>query len=157
MGRYSAPVVSGAALAADAGFAWWMGTANSGGLLRRIIVGVRNTTAATAVTDFQCKLGVARVTNAGTTPGGAVTLGPQTLRQGAARTVLNTTYATPPTLTTPDMLILPFNSKSGVDCPAELLEELTIDNVTTDGFAFINRSGVMPAAHVYDLWIEIEE
>jgi hypothetical protein len=157
MGRYSAPVVSAAALAADTAFAWWMGTTSGGGILRRIIVGVRHTTAATAVTDFQCKIGIARVTTAGTTPGGVITLNPTTARQGASRTVLNTTFATPPTNQTPDLAIIPFNTKSGVDWPAEGMEEYTIDNVATDGFAFINRSGIMPASHVYDLWLEIEE
>ena len=37
------------------------------------------------------------------------------------------------------------------------LEEFAIDNLTTDGYAFINRSGTMPASHVFDLWVEIEE
>lgn len=157
MGRYTTSHVSSAALAADTGFAWWMGTATGGGLLRRVILGVRNTTAATAVTDFQCKVGIARVTNAGTTPGGALTLNATRGYQGTARTVFNTTYATPPTVATPDQVIIPFNSKSGVDWPAEMLEEFAIDNLTTDGYAFVNRSGAMPAAHVYDLWVEIEE
>lgn len=157
MGRYTVSHVSAAALAADAGFAWWMGTAAGGGLLRRVVLGVRHTTAATAVTDFQCKVGIARVTNAGTTPGGALTLGTTRGYQGTSRTVFNTTYATPPTLTTPDQIVIPFNAKSGVDLPVELLEEFAIDNLTTDGYAFINRSGTMPASHVYDLWVEVEE
>lgn len=157
MGRYTTSHVSGAALAADTGFAWWMANTNGGGLLRRVVLGVRNTTAATAVTDFQCKVGITRVTNAGTTPGGALTLNPTLPRQGAARTTFQTTFATPPTLQTPDNIVIPFNAKSGVDVPAELLEEFGIDNVTTDGYAFINRSGAMPTAHVFDLWVEIEE
>jgi hypothetical protein len=157
MARYTGVLTSGAALAADAGFAWWMGSATSGGLLRRVILGVRHTTAATAVTDFQCKLGIARVTNAGTTPGGAVTLGPMASRFGTARTVLNTTYATPPTMVSPDQFVVPFNAKSGVDIPAEFLEELEVAKLTTDGFAFLNRSGAMPASHVFELTIEVEE
>jgi hypothetical protein len=157
MGRYTVSGVSSAALAADAGFAWWMGTTNSGGLLRRVVIGIRHTTAATAVTDFQAKVGIARVTNAGTTPGGAITPGLTRGYQGPARTAFNTTYATPPTLTTPDQIIIPFNSKSGVDLPAEMLEEFAIDNLATDGYAFLNRSGAMPASHVYDYWVEFEE
>jgi hypothetical protein len=157
MGRYTTSHVSGAALAADAGFGWWHGTANGGGLLRRVILGIRHTTAATAVTDFQAKVGIARMTNAGTTPGGLITLNATRGYQGAARSEFHTTFATPPTLQTPDQIIVPFNSKSGVDIPAELLEEFAVDNVTTDGYAFINRSGAMPASHVYDLWVEIEE
>ncbi|HEY5990549.1 MAG TPA: hypothetical protein VIV12_29780 [Streptosporangiaceae bacterium] len=157
MARYTGVLTSGAALAADTGFAWWQGSATSGGLLRRVIVGVRNTTAATAVTDFQCRLGIARCTNAGTTAGGAVTLNPNMARFGTARTTLSTTFATPPTLQTPDTWQIPFNAKSGVDIPAEFLEEFEVAKLTTDGFAFINRSGAMPAAHVFDLFMEIEE
>lgn len=157
MGRYTTSHVSVAALAADTGFAWWMGTTAGGGLLRRVVLGIRHTTAATAVTDFQAKVGIPRVTNAGTTPGGTLTLNPTRGYQGTSRTVFNTTYATPPTLQTPDQFSIPFNSKSGVDLPAEMLEEFAIDNVTTDGYAFINRSGAMPASHVFDLWVEIEE
>lgn len=157
MARYTGVVTSGAALANDTGFAWWMGSATSGGLLRRVILGVRNTAAATAVTDFQCKIGIARVTNAGTTPGGAITLGPMVGRYRTAATVLNTTFATPPTLVSPDQIVVPFNAKSGVDIPAEFLEEFEVAKLTTDGFAFINRSGLMPAAHVFELFIEVEE
>jgi len=157
MARYTGTLVSAAALANDTGFAWLMGNATGGGVLRRVILGVRHTTAATAVTDFQCKVGIARVTNAGTTPGGGVTLNPLMGRHRAAALVLSTTFATPPTLQTPDQLIIPFNAKSGVDIPAEFLEEFEVDKLTTDGFAFLNRSGAMPANHVFDLFIEAEE
>jgi hypothetical protein len=157
MARYTGVLTSGAALAADAGFAWWQGSATSGGLLRRVIVGVRNTTANTAVNDFQCRLGINRVSTAGVTPGGAVTLNPNMARFGTARTTLSTTFGTPPTPAAVDTLQIPFNAKSGVDIPAEFLEEFEVAKLTTDGFAFLNRSGLMPGAHVFDLFIEVEE
>jgi hypothetical protein len=158
MARYTAQVTSTAALADDTAFAWLMGTANSGGLLRRVILGVRHTTAATAVTDFQCKVGINRVTSAGTTPtGGTENL--LAARYGAARMDFDTAFATPPTqgAEATDILTIPFNSKSGVDLPAEFLEEFEIDKVSTDGFAFVNRSGALPASHVFELTIEWEE
>lgn len=158
MGRYTAQVTSSAALADDTAFAWLMGTANSGGLLRRVILGVRHTTAATAVTDFQCKVGINRVTSAGTTPtGGTENL--MAARHGAARMDFDTAFATPPTqgAEATDILTIPFNAKSGVDLPAEFLEELEISKLATDGFAFVNRSGALPASHVFELSIEWEE
>ena len=50
-----------------------------------------------------------------------------------------------------------FNSQSGVDLPAELLEEWVIAKGTTDGFAFINRTNALPAAHKLVLSVEWEE
>jgi hypothetical protein len=156
MARYTGVVASSAALANDTGFAWLMGTANGGGKLRRVIIGVRHTTAATAVTDFQTKVGINRVTTAGTTPTGG-TETPTDLNHGAARMEFDTGFATPPTLGGVDTMTIPFNAKSGVDLPAEFLEELVVSKLATDGYAFINRGGALPANHVFDLTIEWEE
>lgn len=158
MARYTAQVTSTAALADDTAFAWLMGTAASGALLRRVILGVRHTTAATAVTDFQVKVGINRVTSAGTTPTGG-TENALAARFGTARTEFDTAFATPPTqgAEATDIFTVTFNAKSGVDIPAEFLEELEIAKLTTDGFAFVNRSGALPASHVLELTIEFEE
>jgi len=156
LARYTGVVSSSAALANDTAFAWLMGTANGGGKLRRVIVGVRHTTAATAVTDFQTKIGINRVTTAGTTPTGGTETAAD-LNHGAARMEFDTAFATPPTLASVDMITIPFNAKSGVDLPAEFLEELVIAKVATDGFAFVNRGGALPSSHVFDLTIEFEE
>lgn len=158
MGRYTATVTSSAALADDTAFAWLMGTATAGGKLRRVIVGVRHTTAATAVTDFQCKVGINRVTTAGTTPT-AGTANKLDARHPTAGMAFDTAFATPPTqgAEATDLFAIPFNAKSGVDIPAEFLEEYWIDRVTTDGYAFVNRSGALPASHVFELTIEWEE
>lgn len=160
MARYSSSVTSSAALADDTGFAWLMGVATAGGKLRRVILGVRNTTAATAVTDFQCKVGVARVTSDGTGALTAATINKLDLRHPTASLRSGTAWATTaPTVgaEATDALSIPFNTKSGVDIPAEFLEEFWIANVVTDGFAFMNRSGALPASHVFELVYEWEE
>jgi hypothetical protein len=154
--RYTGVVTSSAALANDTEFAWLMGTANGGGILRRVILGVRHTTAATAVTDFQTKVGINRVTTAGTTPtGGTETAA--SLRHGAARMEFDTAFSAVPTKAGVDSLVIPFNAKSGVDIPTEFLEEFTIDKVATDGLTWVNRGGALPSSHVFELTIEWEE
>lgn len=160
MARYASHVVSAAALTNGTGFAWLMGAAAAGGKLRRVILGVRHTTAATAVTDFQTKVGIARVTTDGTGALTAATVNKLDLRHPTAILRSGTAWATsPPTVgaEATDILPIPFNAKSGVDVPAEFLEEFWIDNAVTDGFAFINRGGNQPASHVYDLLYEWEE
>jgi hypothetical protein len=156
MARYTATVESAATLAADTAFAWLRPIAGAGGKLRRVTVGII-TPAATVPTSQQLQLGVARTTNAGTTAGGAVTGAPLDPNSGAARCVFNTTYATPPTLTSPDFYKITFNSQSGADLPFELLEEAILAAGTTDGFAFINRDVALPTGHKMALSVEWEE
>jgi len=155
MARYNATVESAAALAADAGFAWLRPVATAGCKLRRITVGVLAGTG--APTSQQIEVGLARTTNAGTTPGGSVTGAKLDPNSAAASCLFHTSYATPPTLTSPDQYKVAFNSQSGVDLPWELLEEFIIAAGTTDGIAFINRTNVLPAAHKLVLTVEWEE
>lgn len=155
MARYTATVESSAALAADTAFAWLRPIAGAGGKLRRITVGVLAGTS--TPTSQQLELGVARTTNAGTTPGGAVTGAKLDPNSPAASVVFNTTYATPPTLTSPDFYKIAFNSQSGADLPFEMLEEVILAAGTTDGFAFINRTNALPASHKLVLSVEWEE
>jgi len=75
----------------------------------------------------------------------------------AASCLFHTTYATPPTLTSPDFYKVAFNSQSGADLPEELLEEWVVAAGTTDGFAFINRTNALPASHKMVLSVEWEE
>lgn len=156
MARYTGAHASAAALANDTGFGWLMGVAGAGGKLRRVILGVRHTTAATAVTDFQTKVGINRVTSDGTTIT-AGTIHKADPRHPTANLRYATAWATPPTLAAADFFTIPFNAKSGVDIPAEFLEEFWVDNLATDGFAFVNRGGALPASHLYDLFFEFEE
>jgi hypothetical protein len=158
MARYTASLSSVAALADDTGFAWVMGSAAAGGKVRRVVIGCRNTAAATAVTDFQCKVGINRVTADGVT----ITAGTWNkcdARHPTAGMRIATGWATVPTqgAEATDFFSIPFNAKSGVDLPAEFLEEYWIDRLVTDGFAFVNRSGALPAAHVFDFTVETEE
>jgi len=155
MARYKAQLASPAALANDTGFAWLMGAATEGCKLRRVIIGCRHTTAATAVTDFQTKVGVNRVTGDGTTIT-AGTITKDDLRHPTPATRFASAWATPPALASSDSLVIPFNAKSGVDLPFEFLEEFWVDNLVTDGFAFVNRGGALPASHVFDITVAFE-
>jgi len=155
MARYNATVESSAALGADTAFAWLRPVAGSGGKLRRVTVGV--IAGASTPTSQQIELGIARTTNAGTTPGGSVTGAKLDANSPAASCLFHTTYATPPTLTSPDQYKVAFNSQSGADLPWEGVEELIIAAGTTDGFAFINRANALPASHKLVLSVEWEE
>lgn len=155
MARYTATVESGAALAADTAFGWLRPVATCGGKLRRVTVGV--IAGASTPTSQQVELGIARTTNAGTTPGGSVTGAKLDPNSAAASMLFHTTYATPPTLTSPDFYKVAFNSQSGADLPWELLEEAVIAAGTTDGFAFLNRNNALPASHKMVLSCEWEE
>lgn len=155
MARYTATVESSAALGADTAFAWLRPIAGVGGKLRRVTVGCIAGTG--TPTNQNLQLGIARCTNAGTTPGGAVTGAKLDPNTAAAQCVFNTTYATPPTVTSPDQYKIPFNSQSGADLPWEGIEELVFAAGTTDGFAFYNRDNALPASHKLVLTIEWEE
>ncbi len=155
MARYNATVESAAALAADTAFAWLRPVAGVGCKLRRVTIGVL--AGAAVPTSQQIELGIARTTNAGTTPGGSVTGAKLDPNSNAASCLFHTTYATPPTLTSPDQYKIAFNSQSGADLPWEGVEELIIAAGTTDGFAFINRANALPASHKIVLSVEFEE
>lgn len=155
MARYTATVESTAALAADTAFGWLRPVAGAGGILRRVTIGV--IAGAATPTSQQLQLGIARTTNAGTTPGGSVTGAKLDANYPTASCLFHTTYATPPTLTSPDFYKIAFNSQSGADLPYELIEEARIAAGTTDGFAFINRTNALPASHKMVLTVEWEE
>jgi hypothetical protein len=157
MSRYKVQLASPAAVAVDTEFLWLMGHANEGFNLRGVIIGVRNTAAATAVTDFQCKVGINRVTTDGTGALTASTVTKDKLRYPANQFRAGTAWATTkPTLGTVDSLVIPFNAKSGVELPFEFLDEWEVTNLATDGFAFVNRGNAMPASHVFDITVKIE-
>jgi hypothetical protein len=156
MARYTATVESTAALAADTAFGWLRPVAGAGGKLRRVTVGIV-TPAATVPTSQQLQLGIARITNAGTTPGGSVAGAKLDPNAPTASCLFHTTYATPPTVTSPDFYKISFNSQSGADLPFELLEEAIFAAGTTDGFAFFNRDVALPTGHKMALSVEWEE
>jgi hypothetical protein len=155
MARYNATAESAAALAANTGFAWVRPVAGNGFKLRRVTLGIL--AGIGAPTSQQIEVGLARTTNAGTTPGGSVTFAKMDPNSPAAGSLFHTSYATPPTLTSPDQYKVAFNSQSGVDLPWELLEEFIVAAGTTDGIAFVNRTNALPASHLLVLTVEIEE
>lgn len=155
MARYTATVESSAALAGDTGFAWLRPIAGVGGKLRRITVGVL--AGASTPTSQQIELGIARITNAGTSPGGSVTGAKMDPNSAAASCLFHTSYSVAPTVTSPDFYKIAFNSQSGADLPWEAVEEVVFAAGTTDGFAFINRTNALPASHKIVLSVEWEE
>lgn len=154
MARYSFSVQSGAALAANTGFAWINAGANNGFKLRRVTIGVVAGTS--PPTSQQMVVGINRATSAGTTPT-AVTIGKLDPNSGAANSTAASAFATPPTLTATDQFQIAFNSQSGADIPWEALEEFVCASGTANGFAFVNRVNAMPASHSYVIDVETEE
>lgn len=154
MARYANQLTSVAALASNTGFAWLMASTSGGGRLRRITGGV--IAGATTPTSQQVTVGIARTTSAGTTP---TSLTAQALdpNSGAARMSVASAFSVVPTLTSPDLWSVTFNTQSGFDLPWEQLEEFIVPNVATGGLAFINRTNALPTSHSYVLSIEWEE
>ncbi len=154
MGRFTANTTSSTAIAAGTAFAWLRPSASGGCKLRRITGGV--IAGASTPTSQQISIGMARTTNAGTTPT-ALTAHKMDPNSPAATCVPVSAYATPPTLVATDFYSITFNTQSGFDIPWEQLEELVIGIGTTDGVAFINRTNAMPTAHAYQFAFEWEE
>jgi hypothetical protein len=155
MARYSVQAKSAAALAVDTGFGWLMASANNGGKLRRVTLGV--VAGATVPTSQQVTVGINRVTTAGSTPTAGMTPAKLDPNSAAAGSVWNTGYTTPPTNTANDQYRVSFNSQSGADLPWELLEEFIYSAAVTNGLAFINRDNALPASHSYTITVEFEE
>jgi hypothetical protein len=153
--RYNTPVTSAAALAVDTAFASVVPAAAVAFKIRRVIIGTVAGTA--AVNDQQLLFGVNRGTARGTA---TTTLTPGKLdprSAAAAITGIDTVWSAAPTLASQDLLRVPFNAKSGVDLPWELLEELWSDVGTANPLVFVNRANALPASTSYVLTIEHEE
>ena len=154
MARYSTPLVSAAALAVNTAFAGLVGAAASNARLRRIILG---TVAGTgAVSDMQLVVGINRATARGT----ATALTPGRIDPNSSAptiTGVDSAYTVQPTLAAQDLVMIPFNAKSGVDLPWEAMEELWAGNVATAPLVFVNRVNALPAGTSYVLTIEHEE
>ena len=154
MARYITPVTSAAALAVDTAFASVVST-NVRYRIRRIIIGTA--TGTLPVADQQLIFGVNRATARGTA---TATLTPGRLDDAspAASIVgIDTTWSVAPTLAAQDLFRVPFNAKSGVDLPWEMLEELWGPAATATPLVFVNRVNALPASTSYVLSIEHEE
>jgi hypothetical protein len=153
--RFLTTVESAAALGADTAFANLVAGASANFKLRRVILGCR--AGAAVPTSQQIEVEVVRATARGTA---TATSTPQALDPRSAAsgiTGLDTTWSVAPTLAANDLMRLTFNSQSGMDVPAELLEELICDQGTANGIAFRNKANALPAGHILTLTVEHEE
>ena len=181
MARYTATCESIAALAAGSTittanvqgyFAALVAGTAMGATIRRIQLGVRVTTAATAATSQQVQVGIFRQTTRGSGAGLSVAsasaagaLDPSnTATSGIAGldvSTLSTIATTAPALssaTTP-LYRFNFNTQSMIDLPFEGVEMLRLLPAASNasGIAFVNLGNALPAAHVYVLTVEWEE
>lgn len=155
MARYSTPVTSAAALAANTAFASVVPSATQAFKIRRVVIGTIAGTS--AVADQQLLIGVNRGTARGTatttlTPG---KIDPRTA--AAAITGVDTVWSAAPTLAAQDLFTVPINAKSGADLPWELIEELWSDLGTANPIVFVNRVNALPTGVSYNITIEHEE
>lgn len=153
MARYTLPVTSGTAIAVDTAFAGVIGTAAIRCRIRRVIIGTVAGTS--AVADQQLVVGINRATAAGTNT--AVTPNKLDDLSPAASCSVLTAFSVQPTLNATDLFRVPFNAKSGVDLPWEMLEELWVPAVVATPVVFVNRNNAMPASTSYVISIETEE
>ncbi len=79
--------------------------------------------------------------------------------QTSSITGLDVAWSAVPTATwtAPYFYEVSFNSQSGVDLPAELLEEWIVGVGAGNGFGFINVGNALPTAHVLTMSVEHEE
>lgn len=143
---------------------YWGASATCGYRLRRVILGLRTTTAVVP-TSQQIQIGIYRqtVAPAGTGLSAAVLGIPHetwTLQTdptvGVIATTAITIGTTAPTIGANPLHKLDFNSQSGWDVPFELPEDLTCPIGTANGFAFVNLVNTLPTNHIVTLSIEIE-
>lgn len=153
-----ASVPSGAS--ANQLFANLVASATAGFKLRRLTVGVR--AGVGAPSSQQLTVGIVRTTARGTatTTNAPKALDPNSL-QTSSITGLDVAWSTVPTAVgtwaAPYFYEFSFNSQSGVDLPAELLEEWIVGLGAGNGFGFINVGNALPTNHLLTMSVEHEE
>jgi hypothetical protein len=148
--EFTAQSESTAALAVDTGFLWAHAVTGGGYKLVEVTLGVR---AATGVpTSMQCVVGIARATTAGTTPT-AVTASKVDPNSPSVTTTFASAFATPPTLATPDMWRIAFNTQTTLSLPLGFV----VAAGTANGLAFVNRDNALPASHQYVISVRVLE
>lgn len=155
MARYAQSVESAAALAADTTFANVVAGATANFKLRRVILGCR--AGAAVPTSQQIEVEIVRATVRGTQ---TATLTGQALDPRSTPSIItgvDTTWSAAPTLSAQTLFRPTFNSQSGMDIPAELLEEWICDQGTANGIAFRNKANALPASHLIVISLEWEE
>lgn len=155
MARFTQTVESSAALAANTVFASLVAGASANYKLRRVILGCR--AGAAVPTSQQVEVAVFRATARGTatTTVTGQALDPRSAASGI--TGLDTVWSVAPTLAATPLHRLSFNSQSGMDIPAELLEEWICDQGTANGISFQNVANALPAGHLLTATFEWEE
>jgi hypothetical protein len=123
--------------------------------LRRVIVGCR--AGAAVPTSQQLEIGVFRATARGTATTTVTGLALDPRSGASVATGVDTVWSVNPTLAANPLARPTFNSQSGMDIPAELLEEWICDQGTANGIAFQNIANALPASHLYVLTLEWEE
>jgi hypothetical protein len=174
MARYSGQILSQAAQlagvpASGAGGAvlgymgCWTASATAGFRLRRVNLGV--IAGASVPTSQQVDVGLYRQTvlPIGTGLAAAVLGVPTELwtlqtdpTAGVIATTATTIGTTNPTLGANPMAVWTFNTQSTLDLPFEFLEEYICNLGTANGFAFVNLTNTLPAAHKIRINLEIE-
>lgn len=155
MPRFSQTVESAAAIAADTLFGNLVAGASANFRLRRVILGCR--AGAVVPTSQQLQVEVFRATARGTATATSTGLALDPRSNASQITGLDTTWSVNPTLAAAPFARLTFNSQSGWDVPAELLEQWICDQGTANGIAFRNADNALPANHLYTLTVEWEE
>jgi hypothetical protein len=152
--RYTKVVESSAALAADTVFANLVAGAAANFKLRRLILGVR--AGAAVPTSQQVTVDVIRATARGTATT-TVAGNPLDTRSVVDPTTgVDTAWSVAPTLASTPLASPTFNSQSGVDLPAELLEEWQADQGSANGIALRNKANALPASHLLVATLEWE-
>lgn len=130
--------------------------------LRRVFLGVR--AGASVPTSQQMTVGIyrqtVRVVGTGFSTVAGLALDPRgaaTAITGIDVTTAATAGTTGPTIGANPLHKVSFNTQSGMDIPAELLEEWICDQGTANGIAFVNIGNALPTAHLFTLSLEWEE
>lgn len=143
-------------------FAALVAGAANGFVLRRAFIGVR--AGATVPTSQQMTIALyrqtVRVVGTGFSTKTGVNLELYTTASGVTGIDVTTAAAagtTGPTIGATPLHEWTFNTQSGLDIPAELLEQWQVLLGTANGLAFVNIGNALPALHLFTLSCEWEE
>lgn len=133
--------------------AYWMASATSGFRLRRLKLGVETTTGVVP-TSQQVRLGLYRITAAGTNTN-IVTVAGQALESwtpvdptGGLIVPNSATASTSvPTVAANPIDTLMFNSQAYLDVPWDYIEELVVGTGAGNGIAFVLLTNALPTNH----------
>jgi hypothetical protein len=161
MARYRAQnvgaLVTAPAVNASAGF-YLMAVANNGFSLKRVTVGLTMVGSAASPTDQNGVLAITPTTAAATTPT-ALTVTKMKPWYGANNCLAMSGAATPPTFgaSSTDAHQIPLSSRGGYEAVWDVPQEWDVNNGTTNGFAFVNRTNALNSPLAWVITVEWEE